>query len=75
MKLFYTLLLIFVVLLIICLYQKDMFESDTNAVDIINFNCSVQPSTQLIVSNPDYCANSPNACLRYTSSLLTPRPM
>jgi hypothetical protein len=72
MKLFYTLLLIFVVLLIICLYQKDMFEGDTNAVNIINFNCSAQSSTQLITPNPIYCSN-PKACLRYRSSL-TPMP-
>ena len=68
MKLFYTLLLLFVVLLIICLYQKDMFEN----INVINFNCSAQPSTQLITPNPVYCSN-PKACLRYRSSL-TPMP-
>ncbi len=68
MKHFYTLILLFVVLIIIYLYQKDMFED----INVINFNCSAQPSTQLITPNPVYCSN-PKACLRYRSSL-TPMP-
>ena len=60
LKLFYILFLILIIVLIICLYQKDMFDGNTQ---IVNFNCSADPSTSLITSKPTY------AYIQYQSSL------